>query len=80
MKKLNTKYAQHQTSSASHLCIVNSLVLSGNLSQALYFALFLKGNPAFSRHLRNQTRKKKGGPFDSNKEKPKYTNRISEKP
>lgn len=76
MKKLNIKYVQHQTISASHLCIVNSLVLFRNLSKAFYLALFLKENRTFSRHLRNE--KKKKGHFDNNKEKPKYTNRILE--
>lgn len=60
MKKLDTKYVQHQTISASHLCIVNSLVLFRNLSKAFYLALFLKENRTFSRHLRNQKKKKKG--------------------
>lgn len=78
MWKLNTKYVQHQTISASHLCILNSLVLFRNLSKALHLALFLKENPTFSRHLRNQKKKNKKGSFDSNKEKPKYTNRILE--
>lgn len=59
MKKLDTKYVQHQTISASHLCIVNSLVLFRNLSKAFYLALFLKENRTFSRHLKNEKKKKR---------------------
>lgn len=58
MKKTQNMY--NQTINASHLCNVNSVVLFRNLSQFVlffYFALFLKENPTFSRHLRKKPKK-----------------------
>lgn len=54
MQKLNTNYTHCQTTSALHLCVVNTQVLLQNFSKAFWFVLFIKESPTFTRHLRNR--------------------------